>query len=206
MTQHFEVFGSHPQPRLIKQVAQLLTQGAVVALPTDACYVLACSVDQPKAVERLRQLRQLTDKHLLTLMCRDLADLAVFAQVDNWQYRFLKEWTPGAYTFVLPATKQVPKKLWHPSRKTIGLRVPDSPVIQALLEHTGVPLLSTSLIPAGLEDPLQTADEILDHFAKRIECVVDAGSLGTVPTTVIDLTGSQPQVQRLGLGTLGGQL
>ncbi len=206
MTQRFELVASHPQARLLKQIAKMIGDGAVIALPTDACYVLACGIEDREAADRLRTLRQLSDKHLLTLMCRDLSDLATYAQVDNWQYRFLKEWTPGAYTFVLQATKQVPKRLWHPSRKTIGLRVPDAPVALGLLDMLGSPLLCTSLIPVGADEPLQTADEVLEHFERRIECVVDAGSQGTIPTTVIDLTGSEPEVQRIGLGTLGGQL
>ena len=133
MTQRFTVHATHPQQRLLRQAAQILSEGGLVAVPTDACYVLACRLDDKQAVDRLRAIRGIDEKHLLTLMCRDLSELATYAQVDNRQYRFLREWTPGPYTFVLPATKEVPRRLWHPSRKTIGLRVPSSPISQGLL-------------------------------------------------------------------------
>jgi tRNA threonylcarbamoyl adenosine modification protein (Sua5/YciO/YrdC/YwlC family) len=200
MTQRFTVHPEHPQPRLMRQVAQILQAGGIAALPTDACYVFACTLDDKSGSQRLRALRALGDKHLLTLLCPDLSALASYAQVDNWQYRFLKEWTPGPYTFVLPATKQVPKRLSHPSRKTIGLRVPASTVLRVLFDDFDHPLLCTSLIPIGSTDPLQEPDEVMEQFQRRIDCVVDAGSQGVVPTTVIDLTGEAPRVLREGLG------
>lgn len=204
MTQRFVLHPDTPQQRLLRQAAQVLRDGGVIALPTDACYVLACQLDDKGAVDRLRTLRGLDDKHLLTLMCRDLSELSVYAQVDNRQYRFLREWTPGPFTFVLPATKEVPRRLWHPSRKTIGLRVPSSPVASGLLEAHGAPLLVTTLALPGETDPLHEADEILERLGKRIDAVIDAGGQGYEPTTVIDLTAGEPAVIRAGCGPLRG--
>lgn len=206
MTQRFTVHPTHPQSRLLRQAAEILRGGGLVALPTDACYVIACHLDDKAAVERLRAVRGIGDKHLLTLMCRDLSELSTYAQVDNRQFRFLREWTPGPYTFVLPATKEVPRRLWHPSRKTIGLRVPASPVIDGLLEAHGAPLICSSLILPGDEDPLHEADEILERLARRIEAVVDAGGQGFEATTVVDLTGPEPLVIRLGCGPVDGRI
>jgi tRNA threonylcarbamoyl adenosine modification protein (Sua5/YciO/YrdC/YwlC family) len=200
LTQRFVIHPSHPQLRLLRQAAELMRAGAVVALPTDACYVLACSLDNADSVARMRAIRQLDDKHLLTLMCRDLSELASYAQIDNWQFRFLKEWTPGAYTFILPATRKVPRKIWHPSRKTIGLRVPGSTLIDALLGELSGPVLCTSLIMPQHDQPLQDPDEIVQLLNRRIELVIDVGAQGLRPTTVIDLTGSEPLVQRIGVG------
>jgi len=206
MTQRFVVHATNPQARLLKQAAQVLAGGGLVALPTDACYVLACQLDDKEAVGRLRAVRTIDDKHLLTLMCRDLSELATYAQVNNRQYRFLRDWTPGPYTFVLPATKEVPRRLWHPSRKTIGLRVPSSPVAAGLLEAHGEPLISTSLVLPGEEDPLHDADEIIARLAKRIDAVIDAGGQGFEPTTVVDLTGPEPLVTRVGCGSIEGRV
>lgn len=204
MTQRFELHPEDPQPRLLRQAAQILQSGGIVAMPTDACYVLACQLGDRQAVDRLRQIRGLDEKHLLTLMCRDLSELAVYAHVDNRQYRFLKEWTPGPYTFVLNATKETPRRLWHPSRKTIGLRVPASPVVQGLLEALGEPLLCASLVLPGDEDPLHEADEILERLARSIELVLDAGGQPFEPTTVIDMTDDEPVVTRVGRGAVEG--
>lgn len=204
MAQRFNVHPTHPQQRLLKQAADILARGGVIAVPTDACYVLACHLDDKQAVDRMRAIRGLDERHLLTLMCRDLSELAAYAQVDNRQYRFLKDWTPGAYTFVLDATKEVPRRLWHPSRKTIGLRVPDSPIVAGLLDALGEPVLCTSLILPGDEDPLHEADEIEARLGKRLELLIDAGGQGMQPTTVIDLTGGEPLVQRLGVGDVRG--
>lgn len=204
MTQRFELHPANPQPRLLRQAAQVLRDGGVVAMPTDACYVLACRLGDRDAVERLRAIRGLDEKHLLTLMCRDLSELAVYAHVDNRQYRFLKEWTPGPYTFVLNATKETPRRLWHPSRKTIGLRVPDSPIVQGLLESHGEPLLCASLIMPGEDDPLHDADEIVERLSRRVDLVLDAGGQPFDPTTVVDLTGDEPLVTRVGCGSVDG--
>lgn len=204
MSQTLAIHSTHPQPRLLRQVIGALSDGGVVALPTDACYVLACALGERDAVARMRSIRQLDDKHLLTLMCRDLSEVSVYAQVDNRQYRFLKEWSPGAYTFILPATKEVPRRLWQASRKTIGLRVPDSPVLAALLELIEAPLLCSSLIMPGDDDPLHEADVIAALLGKRIDVIVDCGGQGFTPTTVIDMTGDEPTIQRIGVGTIKG--
>jgi tRNA threonylcarbamoyl adenosine modification protein (Sua5/YciO/YrdC/YwlC family) len=202
VTQRFEIHPTHPQKRLIAQAAAVLKAGGLIVLPTDACYVLACQLDDKQAVDRLRALRAIDDRHLLTLMCRDLREVAVYAQIDNSQYRFLRDWTPGAYTFILPATREVPRRLWHPSRKTVGLRVPDHPVVAQLLEAHGAPVLTSSLMLPGDELPLTDADEAIARLAGRVELVIDAGAQGLEPTTVIDLTGDAPQVTRAGCGPI----
>lgn len=202
MTQRFEIHPTHPQKRLVQQAAAILRQGGVVVLPTDACYVLACHLDDKAAVDRLRALRGIDERHLLTLMCRDLKEVSVYAQVDNRQYRFLRDWTPGAYTFILPATKEVPRRLWHPSRKTVGLRVPDHAVVAHLLGEHGEPVLCSSLILPGDEQPLTDPDEVMSRLARRIDLLIDAGSQGFEPTTVIDMTGDEPQVTRAGRGPI----
>ncbi len=206
MTQRFVVHPTNPQQRLLRQAAQVLRDGGLVAVPTDACYVIACHLDDKQAVERLRAVRGIDDRHLLTLMCHDLSQLATYAQVDNRQYRFLRDWTPGPYTFVLPATKEVPRRLWHPSRKTIGLRVPSLRVTAGLLEAHEEPLICSSLVLPGESEPLNDADEIVAKLAKRIDAVIDAGGQGFEPTTVIDLTGPQPLVTRLGCGPIDGRV
>jgi tRNA threonylcarbamoyl adenosine modification protein (Sua5/YciO/YrdC/YwlC family) len=202
VTQRFEIHDTHPQRRLIQQAQAVLRDGGLVVMPTDACPVLACSMGDKSAVDRLRALRGIDDRHLLTLLCRDLAEVGTYAQIDNRQYRFLKEWTPGAYTFVLPATREVPRRLWHPSRKTVGLRVPDHPVALALLEAHGEPLLGSSLILAGDDEPLLDIDDIMRRVAGRVDLVIDAPSPGVQPTTVIDMTGDTPQVMREGRGPI----
>ena len=204
LSQTLAIHSTHPQPRLVRQVIAALSSGGVVAVPTDACYVLACALGDRDAADRMRSIRQLDDKHLLTLMCRDLSEVSVYAQIDNRQYRFLKEWTPGAYTFILPATKEVPRRLWQASRKTIGLRVPDSPMLATLLELFGAPLLCSSLILPGDVDPLHEAVAIASALSKRIEIIVDCGGQGYTPTTVIDMTGAEPTIQRIGVGTIEG--
>jgi tRNA threonylcarbamoyl adenosine modification protein (Sua5/YciO/YrdC/YwlC family) len=202
VTQRFEVHPTHPQPRLLKQAAAALAAGGLLALPTDACYVLACRLDDKSAVDRLRALRGIDERHLLTLLCRDLKELSTYAQVDNRQYRFLRDWTPGAYTFILPATREVPRRLWHPSRKTVGLRVPDHPVILGLLAEHGEPVLGTSLILPGDDEPISDPDDAMARLARRVDVVIDAGAQGFEPTTVIDMTGEAPQVTRVGRGPI----
>ncbi len=206
MTQRFSLHPSHPQARLLRQAAEVIGAGGLVAVPTDACYVLACRLGDKAASERLRAIRGLDERHLLTLMCRDLSELSNYAMVDNRQYRFLREWTPGPYTFVLDATKEVPRRLAHPSRRTIGLRVPDAPVVQGLVEAYGEPVLCSSLILPGEDDPLTDAAEIATQLARRIELVLDAGGQGLVPTTVVDLTGAEPLVVRIGCGSIEGMV
>lgn len=191
-----------PQPRLVRQAVEGLREGRVLILPTDACAVLAAGLDQKAAVERLRRIRQLDARHLLTLLCADLSALATYAQIDNASYRFLKAWTPGPYTFVLNATRQVPRRLWHPSRRTVGLRVPDHPVAQAVLRELGEPLICSSLILPGDDLPLHDGDEMLARIAGGSEMLLDAGHFGVVPTTVIDLSSGAPQILREGAGSV----
>ena len=200
MSQHFEVHPDNPQSRLLKQAAQILHDGGVAAVPTDSSYALVCRLDDKAAVENLRRIRGVDDKHHLTLLCRDLSELASYARVDNKQYRLLKLGTPGPFTFILEATKEVPRRLSHPSRRTIGLRVPDHAVTQALLEQLGQPLIATTLIAPGETEPMNEASEIRDRFQKLVQAVVDAGACPMQPTTVVDLTGDAPVLVRQGRG------
>lgn len=202
MAQFFTVHPVNPQPRLLKQAAQILEGGGVVALPTDSSYALACHLDDKAAVDALRRIRGVDDRHHLTLLCRDLSELASYARVDNRQYRLLKLATPGPYTFILEATKEVPRRVSHPSRRTIGLRVPEHAVAQALLELHGAPLLATTLIPPGEDEPLNDAEEIRERYEKLVQAVVDAGACPREPTTVVDLTGEEPVVLREGRGDI----
>ena len=202
MSQYFEVHPDNPQPRLLRQAAALLHGGGVCAVPTDSSYALVCHLDDKVAAEALRRIRQVDAKHHLTLLCSDLSELANYARVDNRQYRLLKLGTPGPYTFILEATKEVPRRLSHPSRRTIGLRVPDHQVTQALLAEFGQPLLATTLIAPGETEPLNDPAEIRDRFQKLLAAVLDAGACPMAPTTVIDLTGDAPQLVRQGRGDL----
>jgi len=202
MAQFFEVHPDNPQPRLVKQAVQLLHDGGVCAVPTDSSYALVCHLDDKAAAESLRRIRQVDDKHHLTLLCRDLSELASYARVDNRQYRLLKLGTPGPYTFILEATKEVPRRLSHPSRRTIGLRVPEHKVTQALLAELGQPLLATTLIAPGEDEPLNDPEDILYRYQKLIAGVVDAGACPMAPTTVIDLSGDEPVLVRQGRGEL----
>ena len=189
-----------PQKRLLEQAAVLLRGGALGVIATDAGYALACRLDDKTAVDRLRAIRRIDDRHLLTLLCRDLSELSHYSQVDNRQYRFLKRWTPGTYTFVLPATREVPRRLAHPSRKTVGMRVPDSPALRGLLDALGEPLLASSLRLPNDTQALGDPDEIIERLGKRIDLLLSTGVLGTVPSTIVDLTGQQPLLRRAGLG------
>ncbi|MEY4751585.1 MAG: hypothetical protein RIQ60_3799 [Pseudomonadota bacterium] len=200
MAQYFEVHPDNPQPRLLKQAAQILTSGGVVAIPTDSSYALVCQLDDKSAAEALRRIRGVDDKHHLTLLVRDLSELANYARVDNKQYRLLKSATPGAYTFILDATREVPRRLSHPSRRTVGLRVPDHRVTQELLAILGQPLASTTLIPQGETEPLNEPGEIRTRYEKLLQAVVDSGACPMQPTTVVDLTGDEPELVRLGRG------
>jgi tRNA threonylcarbamoyl adenosine modification protein (Sua5/YciO/YrdC/YwlC family) len=202
MAQFLQVHPENPQPRLLKQAAALLAQGGVVAVPTDSSYALACHLDDKAAVDRLRALRGVDEKHHLTLLCRDLSELANYARVDNRQYRLLKQATPGPYTFILEATKEVPRRVSHPQRKTIGLRVPDHRALQTLLELHGAPLLAATLIPPGEQEPLNDPENIRERFSHGLAAIVDAGACPSEPTTVVDLSGDEIQVIRLGRGEL----
>lgn len=206
MAQFFEVHPDNPHARLLKQAVSLLERGGIVAVPTDSSYALVCHLDDKTAADSLRRIRGVDDKHHLTLLCRDLSELANYARVDNKQYRLLKAATPGPYTFILEASKEVPRRLSHPSRKTIGLRVPEHKTLQALLELLGAPLLATTLIPRGATEPLNDAQEIREQMEHELAAVIDAGACHHEPTTVIDLTpmgeGGEPVVIRQGLGSL----
>ena len=202
MAQYFEVHPDNPQPRLLKQAVALLERGGILAVPTDSSYALACHLDDKAAADRLRQIRGVDDRHHLTLLCRDLSELANYARVDNKQYRLLKSGTPGAYTFILEATREVPRRLSHPQRKTIGLRVPEHRALQELLALHGAPLLATTLIPPGEADPLNDAHDIRDRFEHQIAGVLDAGACPSQPTTVIDMHEGEPVVVRQGRGDL----
>lgn len=202
MSQFFQIHPDNPQPRLIKQAAAIVRKGGVIALPTDSSYALVCPLDDRDAVERVRRIRGIDDKHHLTLLCRDLGEISQYSRLDNWQYRLLKSATPGPYTFILEATKEVPRRLSHPSRKTIGLRVPENEIARALLEELGQPLLSTTLIPAGEEDALTDAEEVRGRLEKLLDLVIDGGGASKRVTTVIDLTGDAPVLLRQGKGDL----
>ena len=200
MTQLFSVHPDNPQPRLLKAAAALLQQGEVLAVPTDSSYALVCHLDDKAAVDQLRRIRGLDDKRLLSLICRDLSEMASYARVDNTQFRLLKLGTPGPFTFILEASKEVPRRVSHPHRKTIGLRVPEHKALQALLELHGAPLLATTLILPGDDEPLNDPDEIIERLGKQVAGVIDAGACALEPTTVIDLSGDVPEVLRRGRG------
>ena len=198
MAQVFQIHPDNPQGRLIKQAAQVLHSGGVIALPTDSCYALVCHLDDKAAVEKLRRIRGIDEKHHLTLLCRDLSEIGEYARVDNRQFRMLKAVTPGPYTVILEATRVVPRRLSHPSRKTIGLRVPENAIAQALLAELGQPVLGTTLIIDG--DLLNEADDIAERLGKLVDMIVDGGSCSMEPTTVVDLTGPDPVLVREGRG------
>ncbi|MEN9887584.1 MAG: hypothetical protein RL758_2162 [Pseudomonadota bacterium] len=200
MAQYFEVHPDNPHQRLLKQAIALIEKGEVIALPTDSSYALVCHLDDKAAVDKLRRIRQVDDKHPLTLLCRDLQELGTYAKVDNAQYRLLKRGTPGPFTFVLEATKEVPRRVCHPSRKTIGLRVPEHVTAQALLGLYGQPLLATTLIPPGETEPLNDAEQIRERFEHELGAVIDAGACIAEPTTVVDLSEGDAVVLRVGRG------
>lgn len=202
MSQYFYLHPENPQARLIKQACQIIHSGGIVAVPTDSCYALVCHLDDKEAVLRLRRIREVDEKHHLTLLCRDLSEIAMYAKVDNRQYRLLKAATPGPYTFILEATKEVPRRLSHPSRKTIGLRVPEDKIIHALLTELGQPLLGTTLILPQHELPLNDPEEIRNSLERHIELIIDGGACSLEPTTVVDLTGEKVQLVRQGRGAI----
>ena len=202
MTKYLAVHAQNPQPRLLGQAAQILADGGVAAIPTDSCYALACHLDDKPAVDHIRRLRRIDERHHLTLLCRDLSEIAAYARVDNASYRLLRLATPGAYTFILEATREVPRRLSHPSRKTIGIRVPDHPVALELLNSLGQPLIGTTLLLPGDELPINDAEEIRERLDNELDLVIDAGPCGVEPTTVIDLSTGMPTVLRLGRGPL----
>jgi len=200
MSQFFQIHPDNPQLRLIKQAVQIISQGGIVAIPTDSCYALVCHLDDKDAVARLRRIRGVDEKHHLTLLCRDLSEIALYAKVDNSQYRMLKAVTPGPFTMILEATKEVPRRLSHPSRKTIGLRVPENPITRALLDELKQPLLATTLILPDHDEPLTDPLEIREQLEKLVELVIDGGYCTTLPTTVIDMSDGEPVLVRQGRG------
>lgn len=202
MAQYFVIHPQTPQPRLIAQAVEILRNGGVVAYPTDSSYALGCVLGNKDAQDRIRAIRGVDSDHLFTLVCRNLSELAVYAQVDNSQFRLLKANTPGQYTFILKATREVPRRLQHPKRSTLGLRVPDHAVTQALLEALNEPLLSMTLLLPDDDDALNEAWEIRDRLEHQLDLVIDAGACSVTPTTVIDLTGDSPILVRAGAGSL----
>lgn len=202
MAQFFSIHPENPQARLVRQAAEIVRAGGVIVYPTDSCYALGCHLGDKDAERRIREIRHIDKDHNFTLVCRDLSEIAVYAKVDNQQFRMLKATTPGSYTFILEATREVPRRLQHPKRSTIGLRVPDHPVALALLEELGEPLLSSTLILPDDEAPLNDAEDIRDRLEKQVALIMDAGPCGVEPTTVIDLTGDAPSVRRKGKGSL----
>jgi tRNA threonylcarbamoyl adenosine modification protein (Sua5/YciO/YrdC/YwlC family) len=200
MAQYFTVHPELPQPRLIRQAAEIVRGGGLIALPTDSAYALGGPVGNPIVIERIRRIRRVDERHHLTLMCRDLSEIAHYARVDNAQYRMVKAATPGSYTFILEGTKELPRRVLHPKRKTIGLRVPDHPVVRALLAELDGPLLTSTLSLPGESQPLSDPEEIRRRLEKEVDLVIDAGPCGTQATTIIDLTGGAPELVRLGRG------
>lgn len=202
MAQFFSLHPEQPQARLIKQAAQIMRDGGLVAFPTDSAYALGGHTGDNPLLTRIRRIRDVDERHHFTLLCRDLSEIATYARVDNSQYRLLKATTPGAYTFILEGTKELPRRLLHPKRKTIGLRIPDHPVVSALLAELGEPLLSSTLLLPDDEFPLTDAEEIRDRLEKDVDLVIEAGSCRGEATTVIDLTSGSPVLVREGRGSL----
>ena len=200
MTQFFQIHAETPQLRLIKQVVDKLQRGGVIIYPTDSGYAIGCALGEKNALDRIRQIRQLDDNHNFTLLCRDLSDIGIYAKVDNSNYRLLKHHTPGGFTFILKATNEVPKRLLHPKRKTIGLRVPDNAIAKAILEGLGEPMMSVSLILPGEQYPMIDPYEIRDTLAHQVDLIIDGGYCGMEATSVVELFDEEPKVIRQGLG------
>jgi tRNA threonylcarbamoyl adenosine modification protein (Sua5/YciO/YrdC/YwlC family) len=200
MAQFFQVHPANPQPRLIRQAAAILRAGGVIAYPTDSSYALGCHIGDAEAARRIRQIRGVGEGHHLTLVLRDLSEIGHFARLDNWQFRVVRQGTPGTFTFLLPATREVPRRLQHPKRSTVGVRVPDHAVVQALLAELGEPILSSTLILPGASEPLNDAAQIRDELGRVLDLVIDAGACPASPTTVVDLAAEPPVVVRLGAG------
>jgi tRNA threonylcarbamoyl adenosine modification protein (Sua5/YciO/YrdC/YwlC family) len=200
MAERLEIHSATPQSRFLRQAADRLREGGVLAYPTDSCYALGCAIGAKEAMERIQRIRHAGKDHFFTLVCRDLSELARHARVDNWQYRLLKAFTPGPYTFLLRATREVPRRLLHPRRKTVGIRVPDHPVLRALLAEYGEPVMSTTLMLPGAQVPLTDAREIEERIGHAIDLILDAGNCGLEPSTVVDLSGDSPHLVRAGKG------
>ncbi|MCU0805698.1 MAG: L-threonylcarbamoyladenylate synthase [Burkholderiales bacterium] len=201
MAQYFIVHPVNPQPRLIRQAADVIRNGGVIAYPTDSCYALGCQIGDKAAMERIRWIRDVDENHHFTLMCRDLSEIGQYARVDNARFKLLKAATPGSYTFILEAQRDLPRRILHPKRRTIGIRIPDHPVTSGLLAELNEPILSTTLILPGDDEPLTDPEQIRHRLEKAIELVIDAGPCGTEPTTVVDLTRPAPEIIRQGKGS-----
>ena len=204
MSQFFTLHRSHPEIRLIKRAVEIVRKGGLIAYPTDSCYALGCHIGDKAAMERIRRVRGVDERHHFTLVCRDLSDIGTFAKVNNAQYRLLKAHTPGTYTFILEATRELPRRLAHPKRATVGVRVPEHPVTHALLTELNEPLLSSTLIMPGDEDPLNDAEAIRTRLEHEVDLILDGGACGIEPTTVIDLSGPEPILIRRGKGDIAG--
>ena len=202
MAQYFAIHPTHPQARLVRRAAEIVRGDGLIAYPTDSCYALGCLPAATASLERLRRIRDIDERHHLTLMCRDLSEIGRYAIVDNARFSLIKRVTPGSYTFILHATRELPRRLIHPKRKTIGVRVPAHPVALALLAELDEPMLSATLLLPGHEQPLADAQEIRERLEHELDLVIDAGSCGTEPSTVIDLTAQTPLVLRKGKGSL----
>ncbi len=200
MAQFFTIHPENPQPRLIRRAVDILLAGGVILYPTDSCYALGCQIGEKSAMERIRRIRQLDQRHNFTLVCRDLSEISTYAKVDNQGFRLLRTLTPGPYTFIFQGTKQVPRRLMHPKRKTIGIRVPDHPICQSLLDTLDQPILSSTLILPGDEFPLTDPYEMRDLLGHQVDLIIDGGFCGLESTTVVDLTQETPQVLRYGKG------
>jgi tRNA threonylcarbamoyl adenosine modification protein (Sua5/YciO/YrdC/YwlC family) len=200
----YEIHPKNPQTRLIRQVAQIIRDGGVVVYPTDSCYALGCHIGDKEAMERIGRIRQIDKTHHFTLVCRDLSEIARYARVNNQQYRLLKAHTPGAYTFILPASRETPKRLQNPKRRTIGIRVPDHPVPLLILEELGEPIMSSTLLLPGDDHPMTDAREIHERLLHQVDAVIDGGNCGLEPTTVIDMASEPPVVLRAGKGSVAG--
>jgi len=200
MARYFDVHPVDPQRRAIGQVVDLIRDGGLVAYPTDSCYALGCQLGNAKGLERIREIRHLDDRHHFTLVCRDFAQLGQFVKVSNTMFRLVKASTPGQYTFILPATKEVPRRLLHAKKKTVGVRIPDHVVVQALLAELGEPLLSSTLLLPDHAEPLTQGWEIKEELDHSVDAVIDSGECGTEPTTVVDLSGDEPEIIRVGAG------
>ncbi len=200
MAQFFTIHPIDPQPRLIRQAAEIVREGGVMVYPTDSCYALGCRIGDKEAMERIRTIRRIDARHHFALVCRDLSEISTYAQLNDVQFRLLKKATPGSYTFILRATREVPKRLQHPSRKTIGVRVPDHPIVRALLEELGEPIVSSTLLLPDAQEPLNDPQEIRRLLERQVDLVIDGGSCGVVPTTIIQLTDDVPVILRSGKG------
>jgi tRNA threonylcarbamoyl adenosine modification protein (Sua5/YciO/YrdC/YwlC family) len=200
VSQFFSVHPTHPQQRLLSRAAEIVAGGGLVVYPTDTTYALGCQIGDKQALERIRRIRRLDDRHHFTLTCRDLSEIATYARVNDANYRILKHYTPGPFTFLLPATREVPKRLVHPKRRTIGLRIPGDPIALGLLEALGEPMMTTTMKLPEDAFPLNDPEDVRDRIGDAVEVIIDGGACGLEPTTVVDLTGDLPEVIRPGLG------